>query len=303
MVSLGTGIAGMMLRNPTVLVSGIMDTTVSAMGSAVRGGAAAVTTKSVGTQPRKGNPNPIIVEVPGGFLNAVGLANPGIDAFGEEVGETKKLGVPVIGSVFGGDEREFAALAQKMESYGADAVELNLSCPHTACYGMHVGADAELLRKAVSEVKNSVKIPVIAKLTPNVFNIRPLALAAKDAGADAISAVNTLGPGMAIDINAARPVLSNRVGGMSGPAIRPIAVRCVYEISETVELPIIGIGGVTTGADAVEMIMAGASAVGIGTAIRYRGVDVFARVCSEITAFMNANGYASIKDMVGIARR
>lgn len=303
MVSLETSIAGVMLKNPTVLVSGIMDTTVSAMASAVRGGAAAVTTKSVGSVPRKGNANPIIVEVHGGFLNAVGLANPGIDAFREEVEETKKLGVPLIASVFGGDEKEFAALAQKMESYGADAMELNLSCPHSACYGMHVGADPELLRKVVSEVKNSVKVPVIAKLTPNVYSIKPLAKAAKEAGADAISAINTLGPGMAIDINAARPVLSNRVGGMSGPAIKPIAVRCVYEITETVDLPVIGIGGITNGADAVEMMMAGASAVGIGTAVRYRGIDVFTKVCSEVDEFMSANGYSGIKDIRGIAHR
>ncbi len=290
---------GIRFRNLLILASGILDESGDTMARIAMSGAGGIVTKSIGIEPRKGYENPVIYELPYGLLNAMGLPNPGIENYKEEMEIAKKAGVPIIGSIFGKDVDEFVYLAKKMEEYGADAVELNLSCPHAKGYGMEIGVDTALVSDIVEEVKKSINIPVWAKLTPNTDSIVRIAKAAERA--DALVLINTV-RAMAIDIDAKMPVLKNIFGGLSGPAIKPIGVRAVYEVYREVEKPIIGVGGINDGRDALEYIMAGASAVEIGTAIYYRGIEVFNLIAKEIKEWMSKNGYDSIEDLVGIAQ-
>lgn len=293
-------LCGLRLRNPTMLASGVLDETARTMTEVVRAGAGAVVTKSVGREPLEGHANPCIVELDVGLLNAMGLPNPGIDYFSHEVKAAKAEGATVIGSVIGGTPEELADVAALMAQAGADAVELNLSCPHAKGFGAEIGSTPEDVRLACSAAKDRLKVPLFAKLTPNTSSITRLALAAEEGGADAVVAINTL-KGMAISPEARMPILANRYGGLSGPAVRPVGVRCVYEINDAVEIPVVGVGGISCGRDALEYIMAGASAVQIGTAVWTRGPAVFKTVCDEISQFMDENGYAKVCDMVGAA--
>jgi len=301
MADLSTKVGALRLGNPAILASGISDVTAELMLAAIDGGAAAVVTKSIGLKPREGHKNPTVVELENGVLNAMGLPNPGISIYSKEISKVADAGGKVIASVFGKNATEFSFLAKKVQAAGACAVELNLSCPHAKGYGAELGSDPEIVREITSAVKRSVKIPVFPKLTPNVADIAGLAKAAERGGADAVVAINTV-KAMKIDPWVAMPVLSNRIGGYSGPAIRPIGVRCVYEIAGAVKIPVIGAGGITNGSDALEYIMAGACAVQIGTAVGPAGTNVFGTVCAELEAFMDARGYRNIKAMVGKAR-
>lgn len=287
------------LKNPLILASGILDESGETMLRIAKNGAGGIVTKSIGKEPREGYENPVVYELPCGLLNAMGLPNPGIENYKDEIKIAKEGGVPIIGSIFGSNAEEFSYLAKKMEDYGADAVELNLSCPHAKGYGMEVGTDLELVEEIINSVKRAVKIPVWAKLTPNTNNIVEIAKAAENA--DAFVLINTL-KAMAIDIDAKRPVLKNVFGGLSGKAIKPIGVRAVYEVYREIEKPIIGVGGIENGRDAIEYIMAGASAVEIGTALYTRGIEVFKEIAKEIEEWMNENGYSKISDIVGIAQ-
>ena len=300
MTHLAVDICGLRLKNPTMLASGVLDETGKSMAAVARAGAGALVTKSIGREPRPGHGNPSVVELPFGLLNAMGLPNPGIDLFSEELREAKKSGVPIIGSVFGGTEDELADLATMMEKAGADAVELNLSCPHAKGLGAEIGSTPELVESICRAAKKKVRVPLWAKLTPNTSSIAALAQAAERGGADAVVAINTL-KGMSISPEVRMPILANRVGGLSGAAIRPVGVRCVYEIFEAVKLPIIGVGGISSGRDALEYVMAGASAVQIGTALWTEGPVVFNKVCKELLKFMEDNGYETVMDMVGVA--
>jgi dihydroorotate dehydrogenase (NAD+) catalytic subunit len=300
MAVLGTEVAGVKLRNPTILASGFLDETGGSMLRVFNAGAGAVVTKSIGPDPREGNLNPTVVELEVGLLNAVGLPNPGIVAYEHEVQEAKSGGAAVIGSVYGKDAEEFAAVAKRMASYGVLAVELNLSCPHVKGLGTEIAQVPEAVEDVTRAVKRVVQVPVIPKLSPNVADIGAFAEAAVRGGADAITAINTV-KAMAIAPDLKMPILKNAYGGLSGPAIKPVGLRCVYEIFERVKVPIIGVGGIRTGADAVEYLMAGASAVQIGTAILDRGPEVFAHVCRELSEWMDANGYARVRDLVGAA--
>jgi len=288
------------LKNPTILAAGILDETGPSMRAVAEAGAGAIVTKSVGREPRAGHGNPSVVELSFGLINAMGLPNPGIKEYAGEVREAKRSGVPVIGSVFAGTEDELADLASLMEKAGADAVELNLSCPHAKGYGAEIGSTPELVELICRKAKKATSVPVMAKLTPNTSDIASLAKAAEKGGADAIVAINTL-KAMAISPEAGLPVLANRFGGLSGPAVRPVGVRCVYEIFEAVKIPIVGVGGVASGRDALEYIMAGASAVQIGTGVWMDGPEVFGRVSRDLLKFMEANGYETVRDMVGVA--
>ena len=290
----------MRLKNPTILAAGILDETGPSMRAVAEAGAGAIVTKSVGREPRAGHGNPSVVELSFGLINAMGLPNPGIKEYAGEVREAKRSGVPVIGSVFAGTEDELADLASLMEKAGADAVELNLSCPHAKGYGAEIGSTPELVELICRKAKKATSVPVMAKLTPNTSDIASLAKAAEKGGADAIVAINTL-KAMAISPEAGLPVLANRFGGLSGPAVRPVGVRCVYEIFEAVKIPIVGVGGVASGRDALEYIMAGASAVQIGTGVWMDGPEVFGRVSRDLLKFMEANGYETVRDMVGVA--
>jgi len=263
-------------------------------------GAGAIVTKSIGLKPREGYSNPTVVELEHGILNAMGLPNPGIEEFGEEIKKLKKSKIPIIGSIFGSDSNEFVELGKKMQSYGANALELNMSCPHAKGYGLEIGSDPELVRKITLKVKEATEIPIFVKISPNLMNIADIAKSAEKGNADGIAAINTV-KAMKIDLELKMPVLANKIGGYSGKAIKPIGVRCVYDIYKNVNIPIIGVGGITTGEDALEYIMAGASALQIGSAIYYRNLDAFKKICDEIEIWMKDHGYKSISELVGVA--
>jgi len=299
---LKTQIVGLKLRNPTVLASGILGISADSLREVANAGAGAITTKSVGLKSREGYANPTVIQVQCGLLNAVGLSNPGIYKFSEEIKELSDLQVPLIVSVYGFSSEEYAEVAAVAAESGADAIELNLSCPHVKGAGTEIGQDSHMVAEVVNTVKDIMKKPILAKLTPNVADIAELAKAAVSAGADAITAINTV-KAMAIDIETSKPILANKIGGLSGGAIKPIAVRCVYEVYEAVDVPIIGCGGIRTWRDAVEFMQAGASAVAIGSAIAFEDLAVFRNVAEGIDSYLKKKGYGSVKEIVGLAHR
>jgi len=300
---LSVSLAGLRLANPTMLASGILGYATETLERIVEGGAGAVVTKSVGITPREGYANPTIVQTNCGLINAMGLPNPGIDEFVKEIHEAKNtLNVPLIVSVYGFSTEEYAKVAKKAMNAGADAVELNVSCPHVKETGSEIGQNPKILTEVVEKVKAVVDKPVFVKLSPNVTSIAETAEAAVKAGADAITAINTV-KAMAIDTETAMPILSNKIGGLSGPAIKPIAIRCVYEIYEHVKVPIIGCGGITNWRDAVEFLLAGATAVQIGTAVALKGPNVFKIVAQGIDAYLKKKGFRSVNEIVGLSHR
>ena len=278
-----------------------MDEDAGAMKRIFESDAGAVVTKSIGLKPREGYPNPTVIELEHGILNAIGLSNPGIDNFEEEIKTLKKSKIPVIGSIFGSTTREFMKVADKMEKYGANALELNMSCPHAKGYGLEIGSRPELVKKITFNVKKTVEIPVFVKISPNLSDIVKIAKSAEKGNADAIVAINTV-KAMKIDLDLKKPVLSNKIGGYSGKAIKPIGVRCVYEISRNINIPVIGVGGITTGEDAIEYFMAGATAVQIGSGVYYRDIDVFKKINTEIKNWMKNNGYKKLSEIIGVAQ-
>jgi len=297
-------IAGLKLRNPTMLAAGILGLSGASLREVIENGAGAVVTKSIGLKPRQGYPNPTVVQVSCGLLNAMGLPNAGIQNFVEEIQEVKqfRVDVPIIVSIYGFSTEEFAKVAHVTQKTGSDALELNVSCPHVKKTGSEIGQSPSLVAEVVEKVKAVVKKPVILKLTPNIADIAEVAKAGVKAGADAVTAINTV-KAMKIDVETAQPVLANKIGGLSGPAIKPVAVRCVYEIYEAVDVPIIGCGGITTWQDAVEFMLAGASAVQIGTAIAWKGLGVFKSVTKGINSYLRRKGFGSVKDIVGLSHR
>ena len=301
---LAVEIAGLELSNPTMLAAGILGLSGASLREAAENGAGAVVTKSVGLKPRAGYANPTIVQVDCGLLNAIGLANSGAQDFAEEIRELKNdgLSVPLIASVFGFSSEEFAKAARVLTRAGADAVELNVSCPHVERTGSEIGQNPALVADVVKNVKGIVDKPVIVKLTPNVADIVEVAGAAVKAGADAVVAINTV-RAMAIDVETAKPILANTIGGLSGSAIRPIAVRCVYELYESVKVPIIGCGGITNWQDAVEFMLAGASAVQVGTAIASEGLGVFKSITRGVDSYIRRKGFRSVNEIVGLSHR
>lgn len=302
MVDITTKIASLKLRNPTILASGIMDEDAGSMKRIFDCGASAVVTKSIGLKSREGYPNPTFVELEHGILNAMGLPNPGINEFGGEIRKLKDSNVPIIGSIFGLNSHEFVELSKKMQNYGVDALELNMSCPHAKGYGLEIGSDPKLVREITSKVKESTNIPVFVKLSSNLTDIVEIAKSAEDGNADGIVAINSI-KAMKIDLELKMPVLANKTGGYSGVAIKPIGMHCVYEIAKNVDIPIIGVGGVTTGEDALEYIMAGASAVQIGSGVYYRGVDIFKKICREMECWMENHNYKRLSELIGVAHK
>lgn len=304
MPNLETELCRIKLKNPTILASGILGITRNSLKLIAENGAGAATIKSITKDPRKGHKGPIIVEVEGGLLNAVGYSNMGVDNALEEFVNLKKLGMPVIASIVAEDAEDFGILARKLSKRDFVAVEVALSCPHTPGFGLLAGHNTpENAYEITKMVRENTKLPVIVKLSPNSTNMGEVAKAAEQAGAKAINMGNTLGPGMAINLKAASAMIGFKVGGMSGPAVKPIIVRCVWDLYECVRIPIIATGGITTGADAIEMVMAGATAVGVGTGIMYRGIGIFKNICEEITDFMKAEGYNSLNDVRGVAHK
>ncbi|MFC1802807.1 dihydroorotate dehydrogenase [Thermoproteota archaeon] len=299
-LSLAVEISGLRLRNPLMNAAGVLGMSPLLLKRVYDSGVGAVISKSIGPEPRKGHPNPTLVRVDCGALNAMGLPNPGVEYFTEEIKELKKMGVPIIASFFGGSTQEFAEVAYQLTRVGPDALELNASCPNVAEELGMLAADAENVEKVTAAVKEETKLPVFVKLSPNVTNIKSIAVAAEWGGADAITAVNTL-KGMAIDVNMKRPILANITGGLSGPALKPVALRCVWEISQAVNIPIIGCGGITTGKDAVEYLLAGAKAIEVGTAVMTHGFEVYSKINQGIRKYLDSNGFSKVDDIVGLA--
>jgi len=297
---LSTILCGVELSNPTILASGILGVTKESVNRLGNLGAGAVTLKSLCHETRLGNPNPTMFADNKVFMNAVGLPGQGIDSALKDFKKLDNLKVPVIGSIYGYKIEQFGQVAKKMASLKPAMIEVDISCPHLD-YGKPYDADPKLAAEVTKIVKkNSGKIPVSIKLSPNVHDIKEIGHAVERAGSDAITAINTV-TAMSINIDARKPILANKFGGMSGPALKPIAVRCVYEIYETVKIPIIGTGGVTFGKDALEMIMAGATGVGIGSGIYYRGLNIFKKVCKEMESWMEKNKIKDLDEIRGVA--
>ncbi len=299
---LAVEVAGLKLRSPTMNASGVLGMSAPLLKRVYDSGVGAVVTKSLGPAARSGHINPTVVEVEGGILNAMGLPNPGVEGYLEELRELKGESIPVVTSFFATTVQEFQSDAKALERAGADALELNLSCPNVGGEPGMCAADALSVERVARSVKQVVQIPVFVKLSPNVTDIAGIAIAAETGGADAITAVNTL-KAMAIDADFRRPVLSNVTGGLSGPAIKSVAIRCVWEIAEVVKVPIIGCGGVSNWRDAIEYMLAGASAVEIGTAVMNHGFEVYCEVNDGVARYLSENGLGSVSEVVGLAHK
>jgi len=299
MAEIAVNIAGIKMKNPVMVASGTFGSGKDYEDFINLNDIGALIMKSITLKPREGNPPPRICETPSGMLNTIGLQNPGIDAFiKEDLPYLAKFKVPVIVNIAGETVDEYAQLAIKLDKLsGITGIEVNISCPNVKQGGMQFGVDPKLTTEVIASVKRSTKLPVIAKLSPNVTDIKVIAKAAEAAGADAISAINTV-LGMAIDINSRRTKLSMGAGGLSGPAIKPIAVRMVNEIYKTVRIPVIGIGGIMNAEDAIEFILAGASAVQVGTG-NFINPRSAIDIAEGIKKYLIANKIESIKDVIG----
>lgn len=299
--SLATSIGKIQLDKPVMLASGILGISLDVFKRLHASGAGAVVTKSLSTAPWEGYPNPTIFSVKGGgWINAVGLSNPGASNFAKMIEPNQD--VPIIVSLVGSVPEDFEFMIKQFENCKVKAYELNLSCPHVAKVGLEVGDDPGLVKAIVSTVKNVTTVPVIAKVGLGTSNYLNTVRTAIDSGIDAITAINTV-RAMAIDVELQRPILSNKFGGLSGTPIKPIALRCVYEISSQHDIPIIGCGGISTWEDAIEFFLAGASAVQLGSAIGDNWVGVFDDINKGILQYMDRKNYSSIKDMVGLAKK
>lgn len=258
----------------------------------------AVTTKGVANVPWEGNPTPRVCETYGGMLNAIGLQNPGIDVFAKrDIPFLKQYDTKIIVNVCGRTTKDYVEVVERLSQEDVDLLEINISCPNVKAGGIAFGQDPKQVEKITSEIKAKAKQPVIMKLSPNVTDITVMAKAAQEGGADAISLINTL-TGMKIDINRRAFALANKTGGMSGPAVKPVAVRMVYQAAHAVTIPVLGMGGIATAEDALEFIMAGATMVSIGTA-NFHNPTATVDVIRGMEAFMQKNGVKDIKELIG----
>ena len=299
--SIATSIGKITLEKPTMLASGILGISLDVFNRLYRSGVGAVVSKSLSTEPWDGYPNPTIFAVKGGgWINAVGLSNPGAANFAKMIEPNQN--VPIIVSLVGSIPNDFEKMIQQFENSKVAAYELNLSCPHVAKVGLEVGDDPNLVKEIVSTVKNTTNVPVIAKVGLGTTHYLETVGVAIDSGIDAITAINTV-RAMAVDVETQRPILSNKFGGLSGTPIKPIALRCVYEISTKYDIPIIGCGGISTWEDAIEFFLAGASAVQLGSAIGDNWIDVFAEINEGIKQYMRRKNYSTIKEMIGNATK
>lgn len=299
-VDLSTKVGSVALRNPLLLASGFLDETAASMLRCWKAGAGGMVTKSIGLEARLGHPNPSLLAVSGGYLNAMGLPNPGIEEFVHEVQAVVKAGGTVIGSVFGGTEEEFARLAARMDKAGAHAIELNVSCPHAKGYGSDIGCNPRLLDSVTRAVRAATKKPLWVKLAPNVVSVAEMAQVAVDAGADVLVCVNTL-KGISIDVEARMPRLGNKVGGFSGPGLKSVALRAVWDVAQAVDKPVVGVGGIMTAADVVEFLMAGASAVQLGSVLIEKDVGAFGEIGRDLEAWLKEHGVGRLSEIVGVA--
>ncbi len=305
-MKLATKFLGIALENPLVLASGILGTTGASLANVAKNRAGAVTTKSVWRSRHPGHPNPTVLELGGGnLINAVGLPHGGLAEAKIEFANFRRLSKkPLFASIAASDFAEFGETAAAVAELEPDLIELNISCPNVESeFGRPFACSREDSEKVVKLVKKKIgEIPLAVKLSPNVENISEIAKSVETAGADAIVAVNTVGPGMVIDIETATPILANKFGGLSGPAIRPIAVKSIFEIFRAVRIPIIGVGGVSKGKDAVEFLEAGATLVGVGSAAK-NGAEIFGKIAAEISDFCERKKIKNVAELVGLAHQ
>ncbi len=308
MADLSVTFCGVKFKNPLVLASGILGITASSWRNVVKHGAGGITTKSLWLHEHKGHRNPVIIGNQYYMLNAVGVPDAGVEKAREEMGKFLQWkAAPLIGNIIAGTVRDFGETAQAIAKIKPHILEVNVSCPNVedefgkpfAC----VAADAARVTAEVKKrlKKMRLKIPVSIKLSPNVENIVEIARAVVDAGADALTVMNSAGPGMAINIETRKPILANRVGGLTGPSLKPLAVKFIYDIHKALpKTPIIGTGGVLTGADAIEMMMAGATLVGVGSGVYYRGgPGIFKKITDEMETWCKANHVKRLADVIG----
>ena len=297
---LAVDIAGLKMKTPVTTASGTFGFGLEFTDFLDLEKVGAITVKGTTLAPRAGNKGQRVVETPSGILNCIGLENPGSDYFlNETLPKLKKYKVPVTVNIDASSPEEYGELAAKLDVQGVDAVEINVSCPNIKDGGLVFGTNAKSMAQVVREVKKNTSKVVITKLSPNVTSITEMAKAAEDAGTDALSLINTL-LGMKIDIHRQRPVLGNVTGGLSGPCIRPVAVRMCYEVAQAVKVPIIGMGGIMSAADAIEFFLAGASAIAVGTA-NFVDPTIAETICPGILEYMDAHNIKKIQDMIGLA--
>lgn len=302
-MDLSVRVGALNLRSPLLLASGFLDETAESMLRVWDAGAGGVVTKSIGKEPRRGHPNPSLIPVAGGYLNAMGLPNPGIDHFVDDVKRVVAKGAICIGSVFGGTDSEFQELATRMDKAGAHAIELNVSCPHAKGYGTDIGCSPPLLKGVVTAARAGTTKPLWVKLAPNVPNIAEMAKVAVDAGADGLTCINTL-KAISIDTEAAMPRLGNKIGGFSGPGLKPIGVRAVWDVSQACpNTPVIGVGGIMNAADVVEYLMAGASAVQLGSVLIEKDLAAFTEINRDLQKWCKEHDVKRVSDLTGRARQ
>ncbi len=298
-VDMRVNIAGVEWKNPVTVASGTFGSGAEFAEFTDLNKLGAVTTKGVANVPWPGNPTPRIAETYGGMMNAVGLQNPGIDLFCKrDIPFLRQYDTRIIVNICGRSEEDYCEVVERLSEEEVDLLEINISCPNVKEGGIAFGQEPKAAEKITKAVKRYARQPVIMKLSPNVTSIPDMAKAVEAGGADAVSLINTL-TGMKIDIHRRTFVLANKTGGVSGPAIHPIAVRMVYEAAHAVQVPVIGMGGITGGADAIEMILAGASAVSIGTA-NFHDPSISEKIVGEIESYMERYGFSTVADMVGI---
>lgn len=289
------------MRNPTMLASGFLGISMNLFRRLYKLNVGAIVSKSISTSPIEGYRNPTIVSLnDSGYLNAVGLANPGADAFSEEIRENDNL--PILVSLVGSSDKDFPMLVKKFDRLNIIGYEINLSCPHVAKMGMEVGDDPEMVYRIVKATKSYTNKPVFVKVGVGNADVLSVASIAKDAGADGITAINTL-RAMVIDIETGMPILSNKIGGLSGKPIKPLTIRCVYEITKRIEIPVIASGGIFNWKDAVEAMLAGASAVQLGSVIATEGLSSFYTICKGIQTYLKRKNAKNVMEIIGLAHK
>jgi dihydroorotate dehydrogenase (NAD+) catalytic subunit len=297
---ISTNVGPIALERPTMLASGILGISLDVFGRLYKEGAGALVTKSLSKEPWDGYPNPTIIGLKNGYLNAVGLSNPGALYFAKMLSLNQTI--PIIVSLVGSIPEDFVFMIKQFENVKILGYELNLSCPHVEKVGLEVGDDPELVHTIIKSVKKESKVPVLAKVGLGSSDYLETVRTACESGIDGITAINTL-RAMAIDVQTGRPILSHKIGGLSGSPIKPVAIRCVYEISSKFDIPIIGCGGISSWDDAVEFFLAGASAVQVGSAVGEKWTGVFSEINGGISKYMEQKNYKKISEMVGIAKK
>jgi len=297
---LAIDLAGIHLKNPLLLASGFLGISQEIFNRLYHDGLGAIVSKSISLSPLDGYKGPTVVSLgEKGYLNAVGLANPGSDVFAHEIMNNQ---IPLIVSIVGSSQLDFPKLISKFDKLNILGYEINLSCPHVAKMGMEVGDDLDLVTKIIKTIKSKTKKPVIVKVGIGNTDVLKLASKIQESGADAITAINTI-RAMAINVETGIPILSNKVGGLSGIPLKPIGVRCVFEITKKVNIPVIGCGGIFTWEDAVEYILAGATAIELGSVIGFEGLNAFNEIKLGITRYLEKKNCKNIKEIIGLAHK